>query len=272
MNQLKTGDFFPRLRYGVEGWFALTDAEIFCALLNQQVQLGWAGSVVEIGTHHGKSFVPLGLSNNGERAYIIDIFDNQELNIDNSGAGDRAQFLKTMAAFGVPHENLKVDARLSNDVSSYDILNSVGEARFFHIDGGHHLDAIRNDLRLAVSSSARHAIIAVDDLFRPEWPEVSIGVFGERTLENAGFKLFAYGFNKAYWCNKDYLEIYQDALSATPFLKMAFSKSYPAKDGKILIFSKTARPDWRLRHKLRWYLETFHPGQAFRMFKLLKRR
>lgn len=269
--RVSASDLFPKIRHKVDGWFSRTDIEIFAALLNGQTDLGWTGSVVEIGTHHGKSFIPLALSNDGNKAYVIDIFDDQDKNIDKSGKGDRARFLDNLKSLNVPTDHITIDARLSSDVSAADILNSVGTARFFHIDGGHHLQAVESDLDLAVAVSAEHGIICVDDVFRPEWPEVSMGVFGSRALNDVGFRLFAYGFNKGYWCHENHLESYQTQLLKTPFLKMALAKTYQGTQNQILTFARSPRPEWRLRNIISWNLQTFRPSTAFAVFKLLKK-
>ena len=44
------------------------------------------GSVVEIGVHHGRLFIGMHLLQHPEeKSVAIDLFDDQELNVDNSG-------------------------------------------------------------------------------------------------------------------------------------------------------------------------------------------
>ena len=51
------------------------------------------GAVAEIGVHHGKLFIGLNLlQRDDEKSVAIDIFGDQDLNIDGSGAGDLAKF------------------------------------------------------------------------------------------------------------------------------------------------------------------------------------
>jgi hypothetical protein len=76
---------------GVEGWFQRTDAEIYGAILDFQRSQRIEGGCVEIGVHHGKSFIPLCLSlAPGQLALCIDLFEDQARNLDASGAGSRA--------------------------------------------------------------------------------------------------------------------------------------------------------------------------------------
>jgi hypothetical protein len=162
----------------IHGWFARIDAEIFRAILLCQVEKRLSGSAVEIGVHHGRSFIALclGLAN-GEKAYCIDIFESQMLNKDVSGRGDRVIFAANLANFSVDDGKVVVDARSSQEVETSDIIDAVGPARFFSIDGGHWLEIVQNDLRLAEASLATHGVIALDDFHRAEWPNVSAGYF-----------------------------------------------------------------------------------------------
>ncbi len=67
----------------VQGWFARVDAEIYRAILLGQSEQNLSGSAIEIGIHHGRSFVALCLAlRSDEKAYCIDIFDDQNLNKD----------------------------------------------------------------------------------------------------------------------------------------------------------------------------------------------
>ena len=107
----------------------------------------------------------------------MDIFQNQRLNKDLSGKGDRTVFESNLAKFGIGRERVFIDTRSSQQVQPTDILNAVGPVRFFSVDGGHWLEIVQTDLRLAESSLSDHGVIALDDFHRPEWPDVSAGYF-----------------------------------------------------------------------------------------------
>jgi hypothetical protein len=79
----------------VEGWLSKTTAYLSHHLMVYQTSIGMRGNVCEIGVHHGKYFYALatGLVS-GEKAVAIDLFENQEENIDQSGAGNRDIFLE----------------------------------------------------------------------------------------------------------------------------------------------------------------------------------
>ena len=205
--------YLKRDKDKISGWFARCDAQIFGAILSCQVYKRIEGAIVEIGVHHGKSFLPLALSNNGKNCYAIDIFENQDQNIDDSGRGSRDCFLENLLNFGIEQDNVVIDHRLSTEVKSDDILSTVGKVRFFHIDGGHHLEAVRHDLRLAEETLLEDGVVAVDDVFRPEWPEVTIGVFSYLREGNSNLVPFAVGFNKTYFCKKAAIKFYQALIS-----------------------------------------------------------
>ena len=110
---------------GISGWLARTDFEIFSELLAHQKSSSYAGSVIEIGTHHGKSFIPLAISNESNGCYVIDVFDNQEVNLDNSGKGDINRFKNNLISFGIDLQNIVIDARMSEEVKSTEIFLSA---------------------------------------------------------------------------------------------------------------------------------------------------
>ena len=124
-------------RKKVRGWFYRVDAEFFFLLTDYQNRNALDGSVVEIGLHHGQSFIALCLSlREGQRAYGIDIFEQQSLNGDRSGHGDRGRVERNLRAAGVDLSAVVLDGRPSGSVTPADILGTVGAARLFSIDGG----------------------------------------------------------------------------------------------------------------------------------------
>ncbi len=244
----------------VKGWLARSDYEIFKALLKGQAAQGTSGSLVEIGTHHGKSLIPLLIHGGRDKAYVIDIFDDQDQNLDGSGHGDLGILKRNLARFGLGKQRLVLDARLSSDVTPNDILSKVGQVRFFHIDGGHHLEAITADIALADQVMAEGGIIAIDDVFRPEWPEVSMGVFQSKIIQDGQWRAFAIGFNKTYFCQEPFVRTYQDALLKVPFLRMLLQKQYQVKGDKILVFQQYPSPHWGMRRQLLWWTEVYWPS------------
>ncbi|RZF24726.1 class I SAM-dependent methyltransferase [Paraburkholderia sp. UYCP14C] len=255
----------------VDGWLARCDGEIFALLLESQLENGINGAVVEIGVHHGKSFIPMAISNNGRLCYAIDIFENQAFNIDVSGRGDKDVFTRNLTKFGVDANDVFIDERPSTDVTPDDIKRKVGRVRFFHIDGGHHFEAALNDLRLAEAVVSDDGVIAIDDVFRPEWPEVSMALFSYLANKTQDFVPFAIGYNKTYLCRRSFATLYRGILTGSDFLQLYFSKKYEVSNEAILVYQTYALPEWGVRAKISHYMKIYHPDLAFSLKKFLGR-
>lgn len=253
----------------VQGWLSRCDSEMFASLLGSQSIINVNGGVAEIGVHHGKSFILLALSNKGRNCYAVDLFGRQELNIDQSGSGDRQMFSSNLRRFGVDDNGIHIDERSSFDVRAADVEAAVGKVRFFHIDGGHHLEAVKNDLSLAISVLAKGGIVAVDDVFRPEWPEVSIGLF-EFLAHQQTLVPFAIGFNKTFLCQKEFAEFYRRELLKDQFLQMYLTKACSISGSETLVFQRYPLPEWRIGLRVFNYLRTYHPEVAIILFKLFR--
>lgn len=161
----------------IDGWIDRLTAEVLYRLSVEQVQLGCRGSIVEIGIHHGKSFIPLYLGCAAdESAIAIDLFEDQGANIDGSGKGDLPAFLMNVELVCGSAEGIHVLATSSLDVEPASLLALAGPARITSIDGGHTTDITRNDLQIAQAITAEDGVIVLDDVFNPFWPGVMSGL------------------------------------------------------------------------------------------------
>lgn len=245
----------------IEGWLAATDFEIIKQLMVFQSEAGMQGAVVEIGVHHGKSFVALAAFSGQSKLYAIDVFGDQEKNIDQSGSGDRAIFIKNLQDAGIEIDRLVIDERMSEGVSADDIRGAVGPVKFFHIDGGHHFDAVISDIDLATKVMADDGIVVLDDVFRPEWPEVSLAAFRSQAFITNDFVLFAVGFNKSYFCKRMHVAMYHEALLRSAYLRVGLNRDYRAKADRVLVFQRYPLPEWGLRTFLYWAMSIYAPYQ-----------
>jgi len=262
MTFARAHDFACKGRRSIKGWLSRQDAEIMLALMAAQEAVGDGGAVVEIGVHHGKSFLLMALANVGGQAYAIDIFDQQALNLDKSGSGNRAVFEANLKRFGIDPDGIHIDGRSSDKVMPDDITTAAGPVRMFHIDGGHHRSAVLNDLALAEATLADHGIIVVDDVFRPEWPEVSAGLF-EYLAGHDRLAVFAIGFNKTFLCRKEHAEIFRKSLLKNNFLRMYLTRRYKVSRDEILVYQLYPLPEWPMKARRRFYLTQYHPDLAY---------
>lgn len=257
----------------VRGWFYRLDAEIFCSITDYQNRNALDGSLAEIGLHHGKSFIALCLSlRHEQKAYGIDLFEHQSLNLDRSGKGDRRVLESNLQAAGVNLSTVILDARASTSVSPSDILGSVGAVRFFSIDGGHQIDVVRNDLLLAERTVAGHGVIALDDFLRPEWPDVSAGYFAWFAERSKSIVPFAIGFNKLYLCEQSHVASYREVLRGSEFLKFFLTKHYDFCGNEIPVFQQFLQPDCGWKKRIVEYMKVFHPDLYVSLSALRSRR
>jgi len=188
----------------VEGWFDLSDALAMAECLAMQTREGIMGGIAEIGVHHGKSFIALACAAlPGDPLYAIDIFEQQHLNLDYSGKGDRDKFLANVQRYA-PEAKVSVLAMSSLDIRGRE-REFLEPLRFLSIDGGHTRDVTRNDLEIADAILVDGGMCCADDILHIEWTGVISGVFAffERSKSLVPFALLP---KKLYFCRPGYHE------------------------------------------------------------------
>lgn len=252
-------NYLRKKKKQVGGWLQRVDAEIIGAILEYQEREMVIGGAVEIGVHHGKSFIPIASAlRDDERALCIDIFGAQELNLDSSGRGDLEVFRANLARFGIDESRVRVLQQSSESVTADDIRQAVGTVRYFSVDGGHWKSIVENDLELAENTVGNDGVIALDDYCRAEWPDVSAGYISWQQDTTSRFVPFAIGSNKLYLCHEDRVAAYREALR-TEFLSHYWTKSYATFAGEVDCYrlepweQDEAGPLSTLRSILGWY-------------------
>jgi hypothetical protein len=206
--------YIHRGKFYVDGWLRTEAALTMVALTESQRRLGIAGGVAEIGVHHGKLFVLLYLlSRAPEKAVAIDLFEDQHLNIDQSGNGDLAKFHRNLERHA-DSSRLVLHQGNSMELTGADLTRLAdGPLRFFSVDGGHTAPLTEHDLATAEASIAEGGIIVVDDVFNEQWPGVGDGV--RRYFErHRNLVPFAIGVNKTYFCRPSHRDIYHNAAAS----------------------------------------------------------
>lgn len=183
----------------VEGWLDPYSADVIRALSDIQRRLGFVGAVGEIGVHHGKLLILLILTAaEHEKAFAIDVFENQELNVDLSGRGDKEKFLSNLARWAGTPRAISTIAKSSFEVRPEEILSACGRVRIASIDGGHTEECALNDLRLIEAVLTEEGIAILDDYFNPHWPGVSTGAAKYLCDPNTALRPFAISPNKIF--------------------------------------------------------------------------
>lgn len=200
----------------VDGWLSRLDAELIGLVSAAQSGRGVTGAVGEIGVHHGRLFILMALGlGAGERAFAVDIFGEQELNVDLSGEGDEARFRANLARFAIAEDRVAVLRGSSLDVRWPDIERQVGQAaRLFSVDGGHTALITANDLAIADAGLVEDGVAVLDDYFNEEFPEVSQGMCQHRLVDGGRLVPFAIGDNKLLLARPGRGEAYRTMLEA----------------------------------------------------------
>jgi SAM-dependent methyltransferase len=180
----------------VEGWFFPIDAHLFAIANIIQKRERISGNLFEIGVHHGKTALFLSrMAAPHELLGVCDVFEQQDLNRDRSGAGNREIFLRHMQKHGAA---VRVFAKPSSELT---VEDTTSRCRFFHIDGGHRPEDVMNDLAVAERALLPDGIIAVDDVFNPNWPGVSEGFY--RFVASGALAPIAIGGNKVLLARRE---------------------------------------------------------------------
>jgi hypothetical protein len=199
----------------VPGWLDNYSARFIAEIARIQAARGLKGSVAEIGVHMGRLFILLRLlAAPYERALAIDVFQNQQLNIDGSGAGDERRFRANLERWASMH-NVEIIRDSSLNVTAGDVVSKVGRCRLLSIDGGHTAECTLNDLRLAEHVVTDFGVAILDDYFNPSWPDVTTGAAQFFADSCTTLRPFAITPNKIYLARQAYHGLYVAELRAT---------------------------------------------------------
>ncbi|HYP82112.1 class I SAM-dependent methyltransferase [Variovorax sp.] len=203
----------------VEGWCSSGLAEI-CKLIDTSQRthsVHLQAGVAEIGIHHGLFFILLNsLCEEDVTSWAIDVFENQALNVDQSGRGSREAFTRNLERFDRHNgRNVRVLECDSTTVRLRDLVTSP--IRIFSIDGGHTVEHTVSDLHAAQSVLHPEGVVILDDITNAHWLGVIEGcmhfLHSRTTLVP-----FAIGHNKLFLCNLSYAKRYGDLFRDSPFV------------------------------------------------------
>ena len=189
----------------IEGWFIYKDICPLLELINKSQQ---KNHILEIGVHHGKSFIPMiTLLKDDEIAVALDVFEDQQYNYDRSGRGCSFKLkdnIKKIYTNNNIFDKLRIIKNDSTTMTSTDYLNYVnGEKyRIISIDGCHTKSATLIDLKNAIQILSDDGIIILDDYFNEHWPGVKFGI-DTFMQENNDYRLIYLNANKFIICHRN---------------------------------------------------------------------
>lgn len=206
--QLELSKYFASFNE-VEGWLSPTTALMMAETVIFQGQEGISGQIIELGIHHGKSFLPLAIaSSSADDLVAIDCFEHQEFNVDFSGSGNRDIFIENMARFA-PEANYRIVDEDSLKLLEKLSLYQLGNARLFSVDASHTRMHTRNDLMVADACLNENGICVLDDILSPHWTGVISGLF-DFLSEKASLAPLAFFPNKLVLCRPSKSEFYAE--------------------------------------------------------------
>lgn len=185
----------------VHGWLGPKAVDALELASNYQKERGIAGDVLEIGVFQGSFFLALMAAIDGEEvAVAADIFDEQSLNVDLSGAGSETYriFKENVDRFADRPEALRVMVGDSMVMRPSDALahSSHNGFRLISVDGGHTAEHVMNDLGLAAQIIVGGGAIFLDDIHSPHWPGVYEGYVRFMMHTNRSLAPVLYADNK----------------------------------------------------------------------------
>ena len=222
---------YKRLARKIEGWLNLDAACFLDYCDGEQKQAGIVGNIFEIGVHHGRTTVLLGLliRQGEERLIVNDIFNLQQLNISTSGCGSEDIFFRNLDACLPSTEFLTVIKKPSSALTGQDTTDNC---RIFVIDGGHTAEETLSDLETARRALAPRGLIMIDDYFNSEFIGVSEGVC-RFLIQQETIVPWVYGFNEMFLVRRDALEFYDSLLLSPSFEEFCHRRRYIRKGVKF---------------------------------------
>lgn len=184
----------------VQGWMNLKVPKVLHAWTEVYREFRGSESVspaLEIGVHHGRFFLALEASMPVDaQCFAVDVFGDQELNIDHSGKGNLAIFNENCARFAKNSSRIKPVKLDSFSVHACDDLPH--QYSLISIDGGHTREHTGSDLLYANNTINPGGLIILDDFSNVNWLGVMEGAIDFLAKPDRRIAPFFAGYNKLF--------------------------------------------------------------------------
>jgi hypothetical protein len=192
-----------RIAFGhIEGWLGPRVWQSLEFIQRHHDRLKIVADIAEIGVHHGQLFFMMAsLSRPEERCIAIDLFDDQEKNLDKSGKGSLAKFeghLNMHFSHLAARVHVLTADSMSFTPSTARAQISRRGVRLFSVDGGHTVEHVVNDLCIAQELLVPSGVVLLDDFLGPHWPSVTEGCFSYMSTANRRLAPFLIFQNKLF--------------------------------------------------------------------------
>jgi hypothetical protein len=156
-----------------------------------------ASPALEIGVHHGRFFLALEAAMPaGVQCFAVDVFGDQELNIDHSGKGNLTIFKENCARLAKDESRIK-----PIKLDSFSVPTCSGlphQYSLISIDGGHTREHTGSDLLYANNSIKPGGLIILDDFSNVNWLGVMEGAMDFLAKPDRRIAPFFAGYNKRF--------------------------------------------------------------------------
>jgi hypothetical protein len=187
-----------------------------------------SGNILEIGVFQGRFFIALSqCARSGELCLALDVFDEQDKNLDGAGVGDLDKLKSNIERFApkdVKFVFLKADSLGLSAQQKISISAQHGLFRMISIDGCHTCEHTLNDLETSQDLLSTGGTVIVDDYYNMHWPGVHEGVGHFFSSHRSRLKPFLYCNNKLFLTSfayhKRYLETFSKQFRQQPMFKV----------------------------------------------------
>lgn len=162
----------------VPGWMHYTDLVLFDLILHHQLKDLILGDMLEIGTYHGKSAIPMGCGlRDGESLMVCDLFGLFDAGVPEEGLQDYVNL--SVDKFLINYAQYHAEPPVLHIGSSATLDLGTNTFRFIHVDGGHAYEAVRQDIGLVTAHVDLRSVIVFDDFRTSHCPGVAAAVWEE---------------------------------------------------------------------------------------------